>query len=88
MPPVGAPFNFASHPHPVLFSDSASPHIQQQLGSVSPRSNVSIVWEETSLADLVEVNGKTSEENEDCEDEDCEDEDEVDGGDVPDVRTW
>nr|XP_022308034.1 uncharacterized protein LOC111114038 [Crassostrea virginica] len=59
----------------------------QQLGSVSPPRKVSIVCEETSLADLVEANGKTSEEDEDCEDEDCDDEDDVDGGDVFDGRT-
>ena len=35
----------------------------------------------------MEANGKTSEEDEDCEDEDCDDEDEVDGGDVSDGRT-
>ena len=87
MPPVSAPFNLAiaSHPHPVfrfrLSTYSAAAR------SVSPPSNVSIVFEETTLADLVEANGKTSEEDEDCEDEDCEEEDEADGGDVPDVRT-
>ena len=57
---------------------------QQQLGSVSPTREVTVVCEETSLADLVEV-GKANEEDEHCidegfddedyDDEDCDDED-------------
>ena len=51
----------------------------------SPRE-ISVVCEETSLADLVEF-GKASEENEDCDDGDCDDDCEMDSGDVSDGRT-